>query len=596
MAITYQDESELEEFFKQYRKIYKGRIEDYFAPLYLRKVFRIDPEMALQQVSFGRDDFGMDAFHFDAKSRIFHIYQFKWSENAQLFKSSMIAFIDKGMSVLFDKKKVTPLLNNPFIERLRQELGRHQDDILAIKLIYVFKGDHAEEAIPSAVLNLKEEIENKESLVRGFFGDRGWEVQFVVDITSEERRPQRTEVIDKLELRCEQKPYSLKNADDYELAVVAVPLDDLVKCYSRLGQKFLSRNIRGTLDPRKAPNRKIRESLLRILLHSNLGPDDFAFLHNGVTISASSIFSSPEGGSTTIYNPRLLNGAQTVSTVHKMMNEPENHSLFTGKNAARFGRIRVLARVIHGAGNDIFIRDITVANNQQNRVESWQLRANDQLQCELHDEFKKLGIFYSRQDGMFKSYTDEDREREGITESRDIEIKMLGQTIMAINGALDKITDMTSVFDSDKMYNKVFAPKLLKCDLRIIILAYKLHRLLPRLVEGVLDQMPEKHKGGVKKSGKYIAWALAIQWFLNHRNREHFLNKYGVDMVHQRELGAILQEEVARKVARLFKSILAKDYYAGDIELGKYNFLRTNSFFKRCMEETGKTPWKHYTV
>ena len=80
---------ELDKAFEDYGTKYYGRKEDYFALLYLAKEFECQVEDIAHQVAFGGNDYGIDAFYIDRNRRNLYLYQFKWSENHNLFKDSL---------------------------------------------------------------------------------------------------------------------------------------------------------------------------------------------------------------------------------------------------------------------------------------------------------------------------------------------------------------------------------------------------------------------------------------------------------------------------------------------------------------------------
>src|SRR5712692_10050285 len=89
MAIALRDKRELEQLYSDYRAKYEGAKEDYFALLYLTKKFGLPVEQAAGLVAFGNRDYGIDAYYVDRPARNLYLFQFKWSEDHNLFKESM---------------------------------------------------------------------------------------------------------------------------------------------------------------------------------------------------------------------------------------------------------------------------------------------------------------------------------------------------------------------------------------------------------------------------------------------------------------------------------------------------------------------------
>ena len=54
-------------------------------------------EKLASHVAFGGNDYGLDAFWIDRDLRNLYLYQFKWSEDQTLFRSSLKRLISSGM-------------------------------------------------------------------------------------------------------------------------------------------------------------------------------------------------------------------------------------------------------------------------------------------------------------------------------------------------------------------------------------------------------------------------------------------------------------------------------------------------------------------
>lgn len=171
-----------------------------------------------------------------------------------------------------------------------------------------------------------------------------------------------------------------------------VRLMDLYAIYKALGQQFFDRNIRATLSPDNAPNKKIREALERIVLKEVEEPSIFVFRHNGVTLAAERVVLA--GDEATLHVPRLLNGAQTISSVAKFLETHADNALLL-KNRERLNAITVMAKIVEDDPSGEFVTQVTISNNQQNPVHPWALRALDRCQVDLADKFRDEleGIF-----------------------------------------------------------------------------------------------------------------------------------------------------------------------------------------------------------
>ena len=232
------------------------------------------------------------------------------------------------------------------------------------------------------------------------------------------------------------------------LFVGMLRLWDLHEMHREMQERLFERNIRSGLNPDKPTNRELRRAFHRIVIDGSETPEAFVVNHNGVTIAAEKV--SFADGTMTIVEPRVLNGAQTVTSFKQFVVDQEQNAAFR-RNLERAQRMHVLAKVIPTTEARVITR-VTLCTNRQNPVEPWHLRASDEIQLELQEKFaNELGIFYERQENSFHALTDEDLEERGIEDSKAIGIKRLAQTFLAVQGDVDKMSRMPDVFEDDKL-------------------------------------------------------------------------------------------------------------------------------------------------
>jgi len=140
MAITKQDKHELDQIYADLSETFKGCKEDYFAVLYLAKRFRLAPGDIAGHISFGNNDFGIDAYHIEHQARNLYLYQFKWSESHNLFKDSMDRLAKHGMERIFGNPFADPG-ENELLNNLRADLYENKSLIEKVFIQFVFKGD-----------------------------------------------------------------------------------------------------------------------------------------------------------------------------------------------------------------------------------------------------------------------------------------------------------------------------------------------------------------------------------------------------------------------------------------------------------------------
>ena len=313
MPIKTIDQQRLDSLYAEHHGRYGGRKEDYFALLYLTRKFKVDVDEVAHQVAFGGNDYGIDSYFFDRDARNLYLFQFKWSEDHGQFKGSMERLAKDGLARIFGSTNQDPGQND-VLSYLKKDLREHRELINRVYIHFVFKGDVDAAERSEGLSNRLEDIGNKAHLVTHFFG-RDVELQpdFIADKPGHKGPPPAQSYLVHL------RESGTATHEGRTMRVGFMPLMELYGIFKALGQKFFDRNIRAALSPDNAPNKKIREALDRIVLKEAEEPSIFVFRHNGVTLAAERVRIAD--GEMTLHVPRLLNGAQTVSSVARFLEE-----------------------------------------------------------------------------------------------------------------------------------------------------------------------------------------------------------------------------------------------------------------------------------
>ncbi len=305
--------------------------EDYFGLLYLEKEHNIPRDKALNQVAFGGNDYGIDGFHFDPERRNLYLFQFKRSDSHSLFKGTFKRLIEDGVARIF----TTPNRDehkNQLLLQLRSCLHENRSMIDQVCFRFVFTGD-PQEAERSTVLDtLREQLENKKYLAEEFFKPR--EVGFLIEYRSTQGKAGTvrstrgtssfTVAMDDLVV--------LDGPGGEKMHVGFIRLADLDMMHQAVGPRFFDRNIRYGLGESEAVNRAIGRTLKSIVIDQIEEPSIFAFNHNGITLFAEQV--QKEDSAWRLTAPRLLNGAQTVTTVKGFQEDnKDNPKLAQGRAA-----------------------------------------------------------------------------------------------------------------------------------------------------------------------------------------------------------------------------------------------------------------------
>ena len=579
MAVTIE---KLKETYNTFNHKYEGRLEDYFSPLFIADKFEKPIESVLDKCAFGNNDYGFDAYFIDKETKNLYLYQFKWSDNYELFKETYKRLIKDGIERVFGDP-LTDSKINKVIPKLKIELDEYRDIINKVFICFVFNGD-VEKAEGSKVLeSLREDLESKKHFIDNFFGrnDITLTIQY---ISNETRRVNQTSKSKKtFQYEIKFKTQSSKTASNgEELHVGFVNLYDLYKMFADMKQRLFEKNIRAGLEDDLAPNQAIKRSLKDIVITKKTNPEYFTFHHNGVTLHAEKL--TETDGKAIIIEPRVLNGAQTITTFSRFIEQLPKTTPFADFEE-QLNKIEVIGRIITKCETE-FVTQVTISNNKQNPVESWNLRANDLIQLEFEDKFKEDGLFYERQENSFANLRDSDLEEMGIEHQKEIKIKKLAQTFLAIQGEIDKVAEIGKVFETDSLYEKTFKSEFLKSDSRKIILAYKIQFRLNAILKEIESKGENKYF--FIKYGKNLVWALVFQGLLNDDKIDDLLENYGNNLTVEADFNAIIKDIGSKKVRLIIAELIKQKKYQDYVENGKFSFLKSRVAFIDCMTIASK--------
>lgn len=575
MAIT---DRVIDQAFSDLKKSCGGVRNDYFGLLYLEHEFGVERDQAIAQVAFGGNDYGVDGFHFDGEKRNLYLFQFKYSDSHAQFKQSFNRLTEAGMERIFGARNQDQHQNQLLLQ-LKSCLIENEAVIDRVYVHFVFTGDPAEAERSQVLDKLREDLENKKYLIDQRFGRP---VTMVIEF-----RSARTRKVGSTTHIRKTHTYPIRLDDTVTRAgpngemmtIGFIRLVDLLAMYREMGERFFERNIRAALPENEAVNRSIQQSVKHIVLDGKEDAKVFAFNHNGVTLSAEML--SATDGQFKITEPRLLNGAQTVTTMARFIKANEGNNLLTERRDV-LENIHVLCRIITDAVPE-FVTTVTINNNRQNPVDPWNLHANDMIQLEIQDKFRDdLGIYYERQERAFENLSDEDLEEQGITEYKAIDLTRLARTFLVSDGEIDKLTRFREVFEDERIYSQVFNQSRLRGDSRQIVLCYKVQFRLRRLVNDIVEKGVNKY--AYVQRARNLLWALLCQAILNDPKLEERADDFGQGLSLEAQYTDWLSGLATTRCRFILSDLVADKLYAPKAAEGNFSFMRTNAAYKRSME------------
>ena len=551
-----------------------------FGLSYLEREFTIERSQALTQVAHDPNGCGFDGFHFDLSRR--NLYLFVFSDSYEDLKQSLKRIIGVGLDRVFSYSD-TECVQDQLLVQIKSCLAENEVLIERVCIHFVCSWDPRQAQRSQVLGKLREDLETKKHVIEKYFNRP---TTLLIEFRSARTRM----AVATTQLR-NTHSYAIHLTDTImnkgpmgeSMVIGFLPLTDLYSIYLGMGTRFFDRNIRSALAESGMVNSSIRQALREIVLDGKCEPATFAFNHNGITLYAEAI--SRDNAHFTVIEPRVLNGAQTVISLARFIEEIDLHKRGDGCQGV-LSQVHVLSRVITNASQS-FVTNVTISNNRQNPVHPWNLRANDMIQLELQDKLRdEVGVYYERQQNTFAQLTDDDLAQQGITQYRPIDILRLARTFLASEGQIDTLARFHEVFEDDRTYQRVFDKTRLKIDSRKIILCYKIQFCLRRLVNEVMEKGADKYT--FASHARTLLWSLLCQAVLNDSDLETLAQDFGRFLGLESHYKEWLSNAATTKCRFLLSDLATCKSYASKAAEGDFSFMRTTAGYKRSMESAHK--------
>ncbi|HGG8858242.1 TPA: AIPR family protein, partial [Enterobacter roggenkampii] len=335
----------------------------------------VDNDICADSVCDGSDDHGVDAIYVNHDQKTVTVVQSKFdsSGNGSIARSEINDFLNSCKEILLEKYN---LFNDKF-RRFEPDLDKAYD--ATYKYIFVFSYSGRNELSDE----VKSIIEQNEKELNYDIGPDATTISILnLDKLREFMSNPNSVEIDMDDVEVLQ--YGL--SDNPLPAVHGIITGDTVaNWWKEYGDGLFEKNIRGGLGDTSEVNQAIKDTLLN-------RPEFFYYFNNGITILVDSYeprrrnnTSRRESGGFNFKNMSVINGAQTISTIGKSFSSGEVtlDELSKVKISCRF--IKSLINNSEESGNDVddISLDITIANNNQNKVTSRDFASKDPLQLEL---------------------------------------------------------------------------------------------------------------------------------------------------------------------------------------------------------------------
>lgn len=360
-----------------------------FVLLVVKRVLELEDEEALECLTEGGNDFGIDAMHVGAvqdEEFTVTLFQGKYKQNldgVSSYPENGVTKVIQAVGAIFDPdKRLT--LNDALKPRVEEIRSLIRDGYLPQVRVILCNNGPKWNAIGQQLID------------QAGFGDQvEWE--HVSHDTLIGLLQATKPVNDSIVLTGE----AMIENFDYRRALIAkMPVAEIAALFNRHGDKLLERNIRRYLG---MSGNRVNENICRTLKDAN-ERSNFYFYNNGVTFICTKFAHNQlqaKNWQVKVEGLQVINGGQTCKTIQTTLAEMAG-------GLENLGAATVLMRLyeLPGEEHDL-VRNITYATNSQNPVDLRDLHSNDARQRQLEASIQELGFVYRRHRGDPTSRSEE---------------------------------------------------------------------------------------------------------------------------------------------------------------------------------------------
>lgn len=244
--------------------------------------------------------------------------------------------------------------------------------------------------------------------------------------------------------------------------------------------------------------------------------DFFECMNNGIKVVCDSLITSVGSFPVNVVNPQIVNGLQTAHVCFQ----------FASVNPILAETTMVLVQIAE-TKDRTRSAEIALASNNQQRIGTRDLRANDELQIKLERQLRKLGFSYIRKQAEQKRHHS----------AQSIDALRLGQIIAAYAlGLPDKAKTQTQAI-FDELYSSVFDPKFLSAE-RVVAL------------HGLYSQIEQKRQFAKVIQRKLSSADYAEEWIIEGAFHVLYAIRLlmaanGLELFDLEKAGALIEEAIS---------------------------------------------------
>ena len=399
-----------------------------FVAWYLRNVHNLDTYETKDAITDGAGDKQIDAVYIDNQSCTVYIIQGKFYGgdvvNAEPLREVLSSWVQ-----IKDLPRLQEAANNKLQIKINEMASALEEDYeICFELITTATLTDSAKAVLEA---FQKELAENETLQANLVVVDNEMLQIKYDEALNKNRPYINH-----EFMLEKGKYMELAIGNTKACIAAIPLKDCIKIPGIKDQSLFRKNVRQSL----GTGNKVNKGIARTI---KVDPQDFFFLHNGITAICSSMYIHDDVLSVKELN--VVNGCQSLNTIYSC-----------SESAKKSANAYILFRFYEISDTEK-ADNISTSTNSQSAVKARDLRSNDKSVLAMKKAFE---LRYT--DGYFITKRGETADTLRYNSAHVVNLSDLGKQLIAWQSQRPNLSyGETKIFDKyfDQLFRRTYAPE-----------------------------------------------------------------------------------------------------------------------------------------
>ena len=422
-----------------YEKIKHDITQDYYAnnyandgqrfiAWYLRNIYGLDPVEAKSCITDGAGDKQIDAVYVNNQNETVYIIQGKFYASGRIDSAPLRETLSSWIQIK-DLQHLQENANDKLKAKIN-EISSALDDDYSI----CFELITSSELTDSAKRDLEifsSELASSSTLSANLVVVDNETLKARYDEALNANRPYINHIF-----RLEAGRYVDMNIGSTRTVIAAIPLRDCIKIPGIKDGSLFRKNVRQSL----GASNKVNKDIARTLRNT---PEEFFFLHNGITAICSSI--SIDDDVMTVKDLNVVNGCQSLTTIYN-----------SSEAAKKAGDSYIMFRFYEIADTERADK-ISTSTNSQTAVKARDLRSNDKYVLAMKRAYEQ---YYT--DGYFITKRGETVNTAKYNTAHTADLSSLGKQLIAWHSQRPTLSYSESkIFDKyfDQLFHRTYSPE-----------------------------------------------------------------------------------------------------------------------------------------